>query len=89
MKNTITYIDFSPLFKKALKRDLGLPEGELTEALLGAVEHSINCGFAEMEPFYDKYSEYMCPGCGKLHWSASCQQLAQELARELANQNNA
>lgn len=88
VKTTITYVDFSPLFKEALKRDLRLSEGELTEALLEAVEHSINCGFIEMEPFNDKYSEYMCPVCGKLHWSASCQQLGQELAWELANQNN-
>jgi hypothetical protein len=86
VKTTITYVDFPPLFKEALKRDLRLSEGELTEALLEAVEHSINCGFIEMEPFYDNYSEYMCSVCGRLHWSISCQRLAQELARERENE---
>ncbi len=88
VKTTITYVDFSPLFKEALKRDLGLPEGDITEAMLDAVVYCMNRGFSEMEPLYNKYSEYMCSVCGKLHWSASCQQLGQELARELANQNN-
>jgi len=74
----ITYVDFAPGFKDALKRDLKLPEGDLTEALLEAAVYCVNQGFFEMEPFYNGYSEYLCTGCGKLHWSTLCQELLKD-----------
>lgn len=72
----ITYVDFTPIFKDALKRDLKLPESELTEALLEAAVYCVNKGFMEMGPIFSQYSEYLCTVCGKLHWSASCQEAA-------------
>lgn len=78
----ITYEDYSPVFKDALKRDLKLPEGELTGALLEAAVYCVNQGFIEMEPFYNRYSEYLCKVCGKLHWSACCQELENDISMD-------
>ncbi len=67
-----------PEFKRRLRRDMNIPEGELGDAVLDAVTMCVHKGYSEIQALITKYSDLICPWCGAIHYRVKCQQLLEE-----------
>ncbi|MDD3040427.1 hypothetical protein [Bacteroides sp.] len=68
------YKNNEPEFKSRLKRDLNMPEGDITEAVLELITNAVNRGPSETDPIKEKYGDLICVWCGRLHYSQECQE---------------
>ncbi|MBI4340370.1 MAG: hypothetical protein HY680_10545 [Chloroflexi bacterium] len=69
-------------FKDRLKKDLKLPDGQLTDALMDAATAFCREGYVEAGPLLEKYADLVCPWDGKLHRNSECDKQAKEFERK-------
>lgn len=68
------YIDNRPELKARIRKDYNLPEGDpVVEAMLEMTVSAVERGYVEMESVMEKYSDLICPWCGRLHYRDVCQ----------------
>lgn len=76
------YRNTEGLFKERLKKDLGLPSGPLTEALVLAAVEFVQMGPVEAAPLAEKYPDLVCHYHCRLHRSTDCDALDAKIQKE-------
>ncbi len=75
--------DNRPELKSRLAADYKLLKDDpIVEAMMEAVAIAVDRGYMEMDPIAEKYSDLICPWCGKLHFRQGCQRQFEEYQQE-------
>ncbi len=81
MIRKVKLIDKGPLFRARVRNDYD----PVVEAILDGAWFIVQTGYIEGDPLAEKYSDLVCPWCGKLHYRDECQKELRKMNRKYAH----
>ena len=77
-----------PALMSRIKKDYSFPDNDpVVDAMMEAIAITVDRGYMEMQPIMEKYSDLICPWCGKLHFRQDCQKQFEKYEQERKGQH--